>query len=152
MSPKFQPSPHLWANWPPRPRTRFPSGFFCDRVYVSLCTLQEKYKRLSAGHINVPKLLCFFFVTEFYGDSDDLPGSREMVKYRHFKSSFRVVWFWHKNHTWSELEFRGPNRRHRLGPGHCILTPVLDPLWSDSTPTIHIVQFRNISYFDIFVL
>ena len=60
--------------------------FFCDRVYVY--TLQEKYKRLSVGHINVPKRLWFFFVREFYGDPDELPGSRDFAKNLMFSQFF----------------------------------------------------------------
>ena len=45
MPPKFQPSPHLRANWSPRPRTRFPSGFF---LWSSLCII-ILYRKNTSG-------------------------------------------------------------------------------------------------------
>ena len=79
MPPKFQPSPHLPANWPTRPRTRFPSGFF---LWSSLCIyFTGKLQAVVCGTYKCSKTALIFFVTEFYGDPDDLPGSRELEWY-----------------------------------------------------------------------
>ena len=46
--------------------------FFTDPVYVH--TLGEKYPENSAEHLKIFNQKISFFVTEFYGDPDDLPG------------------------------------------------------------------------------
>ena len=59
MPPKFQPSPHLRANWSPRPRTRFPSGFF---LWSSLCMyFTGKIQAAVCGTYKCSKTALLFF-------------------------------------------------------------------------------------------